>query len=504
MRRCFVEVVAVAKSCMQCTALLCSTPLTSSAQSSESTKPLVLVYARDPVQTPRPELLELPWMPLATASGPGLRHPWLAAYSCIDSGELDSARGVRVCSLTASASPDAQGRFAAQPLPADAPAQAADPFAEQMLFYHAARSLQFFAALGLAATDASAKLHLIANVRLPGPDALAPWRDASFIRAHDAAGMLAAMEQQEGPTIYFGQDHEVRVAYDSAAIRHEVSHAVLAPWLPAAAWIVDAHGTNNAPAAIAEALADYFAAAMVDEPRLGVHASHGSDEWKIRNLNTQLTCPAALSGSAHEDGLVIASALWALRKQLGAMLDAAVISAIEAPQAAAELASGRFLKGLLEALATKQPASARAARAVFRERGLLPSCLRMLELQPGQSLSGAAGKFILPGTEPLLPLASSVLQLRAAVPRGATEVELRMRSGTLPAFLPALLVKASPIRWTPAAAHDAALMAVAVSGAPGELRFVVPTAGARTLYFQVVNQGQRAGWFDAVRITFRP
>lgn len=473
--------------------VLCSGALSASAQSGDGHKPVALVYARDPEQTPQPELLPLPLLPLPAATG--LRHPSLAVYSCIDAGARDR-NGARVCSPIATASPDAQGRYTAPPPPTAAPATTADPFAEQMLFYHGARSLQFFAALGLPAPDS---LRLIANVQLPGPDALIPFRDATFLRGHEPELVAAALEQH-APTIYFGRDREVRVAYDSAAIRHEVSHAVLAPLLPAAVPFVDAQGTNNAPEAMAEALADYFAAAMVEDPRLGTYAGHGDEAWKVRNLSTRLTCPAALSGRPHEDGALVAAALWAARKQLGSLLDKAVVAAVKATHNAADLSPERFLQRVLDAIAPKQPIAA----GIFRERGLLPACERVLEVQPGQSLSGAAGRLALPAAAPALPLAPSALQLRAAVPTGATEVELRMRASTLPAFQPAVLVQARPIRWKDAAAHDTRLMVAAKSGAPGELRFVAPTGGARTLYFQVVNQGQRAGWFDAVRVIFRP
>ena len=103
-----------------------------------------LVYARDPTQTPRPELTPLP----LRAEAQALRHPWLSVHSCVDAGARD-ARAHRICSLVESARPDAQGHFAAAPAPADAPASAADPFAEQMLFVHGGRMLQLFAELGL-------------------------------------------------------------------------------------------------------------------------------------------------------------------------------------------------------------------------------------------------------------------------------------------------------------------------------------------------------------------
>jgi hypothetical protein len=494
---------AVIERMVQCAWLLCATYAHTLAAQSSGTAPQALVYPKDPEQTPQPELVTLPLAPDAQPAR-GLHHAWLAVHSCSDAGEsrmVTTAQGeqrVRVCSIIQSATPDANGRFGASPSAANAPA--ADPFAEQMLFYHGARTLQYFASLGLPRPLASPQLQLIANVRLPAADVLQPWRDASFLRADEPAGALDVIRLPGLPAAYFGQDRDVRVAYDSAAIRHEVAHAALAAWLPRQAWFVDAQGTNSAPAAIAEALADYFAASMADDPRLGAHVAHGSDQLLTRNLNTRLDCPAALSGTAHQDGMLIASALWAARQELGGALDQALAAALKKLRAPAHLSSEKLLQSVLVALGVRQSTAAK----IFRERGLLPACQRILNLDPQQSFSGNTGKLTVPGATSTYPLASSVLQLRAALPAGATQAELRMRAGpTDDGFQPALLVSSAPIRWTASGSHDGALVTAAASGSAGELRFVLPQAKAQTLYVQVVNRGQRAGWFDAVRVIIR-
>jgi hypothetical protein len=421
---------------------------------------------------------------------------------------------VRVCSLKQSARADAQSNFVSPPLAAGAKADRADPFGEQMLFFHGARALQFFATIGVPHTSTAAPLALIANVRLPASGGLEPWHDASFVRAEDDAGVLgtiAGMEQPRTDAIYFGQDHDTHVAYDSAAIRHEVAHAVLAEWLPRDVWFVDAQGASSANAAIAEALADYFAAAMSEDPRVGVHAGDGGRSWQIRNLSASLRCPDALSGRPHEDGQIIASALWAARKSLGAALDGALVSALKDLRGVTPLSVEKLLGAVLNALAARQPAAARSVGEIWRERGLAPLCQRVLELVPQQSLSGATGTFFVPAASKSFVLAASVLQLRAAVPPSSLEVELHMRTGapttnaleTSARFEPALLVKSSPIRWTAAGRHDAELVPAAASGTTGELRFSFPAPKAQTLYLQLVNHGQRAGWYDAVRIIFR-
>jgi len=480
--------------------------------------PAALVYVRDPVQTPQPELATLPLIP----QGAGLRHTLLAAYSCRDTGRTEvQGERVHVCAVAASARADALGHFTATPLGTDAPAHAPDPFAEQMLFHHAARSLQFFAALGVpAATIDSTRepLQLVANVRLPRALAgasldptragLEPWRDATFLRADEDPPLFRGLRPEPGPVIFFGQADDVRLAYDSAAIRHEVTHAVLSDWLPRTGRFVDAQGTNPAPAAIAEALADYFSAAIADDPRLGAHAGHGLGVAQTRNLNVALSCPAALTGQPHGDGLVLASALWSLRKQLGRELDQALVSALRDLQGVSALSFERLVASLLARLAANHPAAARNASALLRERGLTPRCPRLRGLDVQQSLAGASGAFVLPGAGPSLPLASSSLQLRAALPRTGVDLEVRLRAGaTAPrdanSFSPALLVKPSPIRWTERGTHDAQLISP-TPGAPSELRFAVPAPRGRELYLQLVNRGEEPGWYDTVRIAFRP
>src|SRR6218665_3303564 len=138
-----------------------------------------------------------------------------------------------------------------------------DAFAEASLFFHAAETLNYFRALGWERPwpDGKPPLRLVANARMPSRDgkALLPWADALFVPS-------GGVDARTHDTLWFGRSPGVNLAYDGDTIAHEVTHALLEPFLPRSDWRLDAFGADGSPGAIDEGLADYFAAAAPGGP----------------------------------------------------------------------------------------------------------------------------------------------------------------------------------------------------------------------------------------------
>ncbi|QDE99163.1 M4 family metallopeptidase [Myxococcus xanthus] len=478
--------------------------------------PRALVFAQNPVRTPVPSEQELPLPP----SGRRLAHPWIEALSCVvpEAHPLppEDARfpPERVCSLQSTARPDARGLFATPPRQ-DVDGSSPDAFAEASLFFHAAATLNYFRSLGWERPwpDEKPPLRLVADVRMPSRDGkvLLPWGDALFVPA--AEGDARAHD-----TIWFGRGPGVNLAYDGDTIAHEVTHALLEPFLPRSAWRLDTFGADGSPSAIDEGLADYFAAAISGDPFLGEYAVRAAEPWRSRNIHTLARCPEALVGQRHTDALLLSSALWALREpaspsQRGAM-DRAVLTTLQTFQPASELSLERFLEALVTRLTREAPELARSAQETFSRRGLLPACPRVLELEPGQSLGGSAGAFVAPGGRSLRMkgLAPGLLQFHARVPPGTTAVSLRFRSGAprpppgqeLTPFHPVVLARRHlPLQWRhdgPQSHSDADITTVPLPGASRSAR--IETEGASDVFLQLANAGELDGWYDHLSLEF--
>jgi len=491
-----------------------------------------LIYAQNPVRTPAPQLAELALEP----AGLALSHPYLLAQSCVDEGKtvaLPTDRGgraLRVCTPTSTARPDVAGTYTASPR-REPTSAGADPFAEAMLFHHGARTLAYFAELGLSPPWPSHKtpLRLVANVRMPAAylgvptpstaDApLVPWPDALFVaEGRDRTGLLPAMNPQPGDAIWFGEGATTRFAYDGDVIVHEVSHALLAPLLPDRPWYRDEQGASGAHTALDEGLADYFAAAMNGDPTIGEYASQDAALWQQRSIDAVAHCPQALVGRRRPDSLLLSSALWSIRKPLAPraarLLDGAVMTALIALRDVPTLSLDRLLESVASKLAVRSPALAKAARREFGRRGLLPACTRVNTLDPAQSLAGQTDSFLAPGTRAVdaHALAPGVVQFRVRIPRGTRVVRLRFRAGkseqaplehvALTPFRPVLLAKrGAPLRWTADGQHDADTVQELALSALCTARIEV--SGAGELYAQVTNAGEQDGFYDDLAVAF--
>lgn len=500
-----------------------------------------LVFAQNPVKTPAPELLAIP----ASLDGPRLSSPSLHARSCIDRGGAapivvgGTTHAVRVCAFEQVAAADEQGDFVAPPLAAPVLGRdRADPFAEASAFFHAARALDLFAELGGAPPPLGERpLDLITGMkRAPGlleGDLAEASSTAAELVGYPVAFYLPGAGAAEGATfralygasrgaVWLGQGSAVDLAYDGDVVAHEVTHAVVDATLRVSGWRLTEEGSSASPEAIGEALADYFAAALAGDPVLGEHvATEPGAAASLRAIDGDASCPSSITGEPHQDSLVLSGALWRTRRSLAEeqrrAFDAAVYRALF-------LSPGRRDLGFEELAAfvsTMLTLSLPHARTVFElelaRRGVAPRCSSVVSLVSDEPLRSASGAFIAPGTADVAErIAPGVLQVRVDVPANAARAVVSFSAReTLPSpifgregtsFRPLVLASwGAAVRWTRDAAGElvagASAEAPAEGGASRYASFDIPP-GIEVAYFQIANEGQLAGMYDGVQISF--
>src|SRR5205085_6333958 len=120
----------------------------------------------------------------------------------------------------------------------------------------------------------------------------------------------------------FGQGDAVDYAYDGDVVAHELGHAIVAATAGFGDPVLDRWGSDNAPRALNEGIADYFSCARAGDPHVGEYASGGA--WSggsIRDLGAVERYTDDLSGEVHNDSVPFLSTLWAIRVQIGGEFD---------------------------------------------------------------------------------------------------------------------------------------------------------------------------------------
>lgn len=218
------------------------------------------------------------------------------------------------------------------------PAQYSDPndtFAEVQMYYHV-NAIHDYLSGSLDVQTLPPRLSAIPNLQIY-VNALA----AGFLgtqegwQAFDNAAFLfpESFEQVGLPprangAIVFGQGQNVDFSYDASVIRHEYIHSVIGN-MRLNGVLVDRWGLNNTPGALNEALADYFAASMQDNPVVGRYGLAAFGAAYARDLSEPKTCPEDMSTEVHDDGRVVGSMLWEVRSQLGKeQADALIMGAL--------------------------------------------------------------------------------------------------------------------------------------------------------------------------------
>lgn len=506
------------------------------------------MYPFNPTKTPTLALYDLP-MPV---DGPTLTNPFLQSMNCIDKKTvrpIDAfgfSMDVHTCDLLQTAAPDANGDFVYQPSDTPGSKEAReDTFSEVSIYFHAAKAYSYFRALQgepEAQVVLDKPLRLVANLQMPpgmtsgnmskaaDPNTpLDPFQNAFF---SPAGGGLGSVFQQlygfDDGALWFGQGPKRDYAYDGDVVYHEFGHAVVDASLKLGAWHVDARGAIDAPGAMNEGLADYFSSAITGDPDIGEYASAdmGATEGTvIRTLANSDACPKAITGEVHFDSTLFSGGLWQARQSLPegdrVKFDGALYKAMRANPGRADLGYEDLSKLFLATLKTDLPAGATALEKSMTERGVLPTCERILTFD-GTKIASPDRRigFVAPGkqTVNINGTAPGILQIRAELPPNTSSVSVSFTArsgggggggspfgGNAKPFTPIVLAKlGAPITWAPKTGHDADLKATAKEekGVTSATIAIPEGTTADAIYVQIANTGDSDGSYDGVMLAF--
>jgi hypothetical protein len=474
------------------------------------TLPRARVYPANPISTPQLADVEL----ALPAGSTVLANEQVVALTCIDRHDVrDTAYGAKhVCHLEPVAFADAAGNFLQAPAPDTAPE---DPFAELSLFYHTDRGLRYFALLGVAELS-TRPLTVVSNLMrpsVPADDASAPLVPLAGAYYSPSESLYGAANGITGPALWFGQGPVSDYAYDADVIYHELLHAIVDDRIGLALWFhADEQGLVGSPAALNEAVADYFAAVLTGDPRIGEYAAPnlrpGLDAY--RSLDNDARCPNDLSGEAHYDSAVISGALWTVREAAAdaerAALDQAVLdTTLALPNG--DVGFEDWLFALLDTLHSSAPPLAELLSSELIARGLLPRCERVLDWRGAPLRSGdelrSDSAFVAPGRSaapwgangrpPPIDFAPGIFQTRIELPDGASTLEVdfdTLGNEATPVVLARFGETPIRFRWDTASVELDAMASPKWEGAWRSV-LAVPS-GASTAHVMIANAGDLA------------
>ena len=353
-----------------------------------------------------------------------LTGAYVQAFNCVrdDSVEPSALSGLRTCTprQTALAGPDGSWQHVTPP--ADA-ASVDDAFAEVQMYFHVNRVHDYFA-LRHGATHLDVAIPALVNFGVDSGDGWEPYDNAAFM-PDATVGIYGLGLDTSGGAIVFGQGERIDYCYDASVIYHEYTHALTGEDR-LFGYAADEQGFNAEPFSMNEAFADYFAATLLNDPVLGRFALVDDGKDASRDLSELRTCPEHLLGEVHHDGRIWASALWALRQQVGAQAaDAVIFDTLLACGGSTTFAEASVL--LLARAAEAGPQVEAAARDALDLRRL-PDCRRVKPwrdvetpvereplLVPGRLSSGVPA---------LNQLTTMAYQFVVEVPEGTTTASL--------------------------------------------------------------------------------
>ncbi len=486
------------------------------------------VYLENPVSTPN-----LVSVTLALPDGAlALENQDVLARNCLDQHATMPVTfqgftvDVHMCSEVPSAAADVNGDFL------DAPASDTEPedtFAEVHAFHHVTRAFEVFRAFGFT-HPSEWPLPTIVNFRIPidpsqpidaaavqaaiNPNGtLFPFDNAFFLPAGDSRSLGF---DRPYDSIVFGQGTLVDFAYDGGIFSHEFGHAVVEATAGLGSVRVDAFGLDAAPGSLNEGYADFFAATIAGDPRMGEYAGRGfGAAGALRDATNTMTCPQDLWGEVHQDSNPFSGALWGLRSASASTFpfDAAVYTAmIGLPSLATfEQAAEATIAELGVAF---DAAAAAEAREAFAARGLLGCNDRVVD-------ANTHPVAFLEGTSTGLAPTPGYLQLRATLAERAGVVRVSamrvdatlggpLMGGGAPA--PQIVLKRAdaPVRFRYAAdgsvTHDgdAVLALEQPAGSPPfEARFTGDFP-AGPIHVAFLNAGDAGAQLSGIAVTIEP
>lgn len=399
-------------------------------------------------------------LPLAIPAGPTLSSPLLRAESCLRGNGTACARGPI-------AKANSAGDFNVPPRPV--PDGTTDAAAEGSAFFHAARARTFFESLAG---------HAIAN-------------DVTVV-----VGLDEPTSFYENRTVWLGRGTARDFAYDGDLVSHEMTHAMLDGSLHAHGFRRTAYGASIEPEALSEAIADYYAAVLTNDPNLGEWASgEPGASNAYRSLSDVVSCPAGINGFPHDEATMFSGALWSVRASLPenarSDFDREIYAAIARSPARADAGYSDIAVGL-----SPSSSAALAVELERRDHG----CAPIFELP----LRAKRGAFFAPGTAafPGASIAPGILQLRVDLAVGTTRLAVDfqlVRIGDAP-FEPSVAVSwDTALEWR-GAESNAAMTVPAAGDTLAHADLEVP-AGARVAYLQILNRGATDGAYDYVTAT---
>jgi hypothetical protein len=405
---------------------------------------LASVFEHNPAVSPNPTQVVL------EALSPGatkLETPFFSVQNCIDKGELSSGQfSIRKCNFEQTAVADAQGDF---PHAFSSHTDLEDPHAEVAMFHHLTKAHAFFQGLGLGPLT-SAPVTAIVNVRMP-----AGYSEGNFKKMQDPKLPLEPLDNAfytpsapfgpsvgpKGASLWFGQGVTTDFSLDGDVVAHELGHGVVDATIDFVGYFqMDKYGTWPAAGSMNEGISDYFSSALAGDPQVGEYAAQsfvGDGATNIRDLDNAHQCPSAIAGEVHVDSTFFSGALWSVRAALPeadrGTFDRVVFDAmVGAPSGDIDYGEfGQLVMAELE-LSSLGSAVAKALEAELTTRGILPECVRVLEI--GKSAvngpsSKFGGAFVAPGFDfvpvpDAAPFVPGVMQFQRQLPVGTKRLRV--------------------------------------------------------------------------------
>jgi hypothetical protein len=252
---------------------------------------------------------------------PHLTGAYATVYNCLPKSS-GGGGGYELCTPEQTVVPGDDGTYLHVVPPASDTAFD-DAFAEVQMYVHMNEVHDYFATRhGLTSLDFP--LLGLVNLSMKQYGQWMPFDNAAFMPAEtmSAMGLDFGLDRD---AIVFGQGTFVDFSYDATVIYHEYTHAVIGDQR-LYGYTADVYGLNPEPMGMSEGTADYFAATLIDNSRIGAYALDMPMMGDLsRDLSEFHKCPDDLVGESHADGRMWASALWAIRVALGAEIADSII-----------------------------------------------------------------------------------------------------------------------------------------------------------------------------------
>jgi hypothetical protein len=215
-------------------------------------------------------------------------------------------------------------------------------------------------------------------------DELAFVDNAAFIAKEQwqAQAILSLIYPLDSSAMVFFQGQNVDFSYDTSVTYHEFTHGMVYTVADFSGVVLYAnkHGANDEQGAMNEGLADFFASAHLQDPKVGAwvgpRLNGASQDIALRDVGGSDHCPDVLWGEVHQDSQHFSQALWQARGQfqgadLGRTFDAAVYAAVVGIQAPTfDTMTEAICRSVETAFASRATAYA-DCEAVFTGRGVI-------------------------------------------------------------------------------------------------------------------------------------